>query len=501
MGWGDTLGASVSFGIRWVYNFARGVLSKNVVVLGAGPGGLAAGHHLSAHGIRPLVLEKLHHLAGLCYTHVRAGFRFDIGGHRWFTKNEELERWFLKLMEGELVRVNRISRIYFDQKYYHYPIRIKNVLKNAGLFTSAHAVLSYIAARANPSANRSASANMESAYVQQFGRKLYEMFFQRYSEKVWGRPCTEISADWVEQRTKGLSIVTAVREALVGSKTKSESLIEEFWYPRLGYSRICERMAEDIRLAGGEIRLNSAVLSVVHDRNQVCGVNYKTPDGQTEFVSADAVVSSIPLPVLARNLDPPPPQEVIDAARKLTFRDLITVNLMLDREQVTQDTWLYIHDREIPFARIHEPKNWSPDMAPPGKTSLVAEVFCSMGDELWKRTDEELCDLVVHHLSETLKFIHKSEVIGAFALRVPHAYPVYELDYQHNLTIIKDYIATLKHLQIIGRGGTFRYNNSDHSIEMGLLAARNVLGEHHRIDEVNEAREYLEEKKNASMPA
>lgn len=466
-------------------------LFKNVVVLGAGPGGLAAAHHLAARGIQPFILEKLNHVAGLCHTHVREGYRFDIGGHRWFTKNEELERWFLELMRGELVRVKRSSRIYFDRKYYNYPIRTLNVLRNAGLFTSGHAVASYIAAQFSNAAN--GNATMETAYVQQFGRKLYEMFFQRYSEKVWGRPCTEISADWVEQRTKGLSILSALRSAL-GSRTVSESLIGEFWYPRMGYSRICERMAEDIRSGGGEIRLNSSVISVVHDTEQVRGVNYLTPEGQSAYAAADAVISSIPLPWLARNLSPLPPQDVAEAAKKLKFRDLITINVMIDREQVTQDTWLYIHDRDIPFARIHEPKNWSSAMAPPGKTSLVVELFCSIGDEMWKRTDEEICELAVHHLVHSLRFIEKQEVIGTFALRVPHAYPIYGLDYQKNLDIIKQYVAGVKHLQIIGRGGTFRYNNSDHSIEMGLLAAKNVLGEQHRIDKVNEAREYLEEK-------
>ncbi len=468
---------------------------QKVIILGAGPGGLAAGHRLAAHGIPPIVLEKMNYVAGLCHTIVRDQFRFDIGGHRWFTKNEELNRWFIELMRDELIHVNRISRIYFDGKYFTYPISIKNVLKNAGLLASMHAMCSYLLAQVKGLANEQSPANMEDAYVKQFGRKLYEMFFKNYSEKVWGGSCRNISADWVEQRTKGLSILTALRDALVGSTGKVTSLVEEFLYPRLGYGRISERMAEDIIARGGQVLLKHKVLSVNHKDSQVRSVTYENSEGQQKIVEADAVVSSIPLTLLARNLLPAPPEEIVSATKRLRFRDLITVNVMLNREHVTRDTWLYVHDSEIPFARLHEPKNWSPDMVPPGKTSIVAEVFCSIGDPMWSQPDDEICQQVIHHLSETLGFIRKEEILESFAFRAPQAYPIYGLDYQANLQLIKDYVNTIQGLQIIGRGGTFRYNNSDHSIEMGLMAAENLLGGAHRIDSVNEAQEYLEEKR------
>jgi protoporphyrinogen oxidase len=467
---------------------------RQVVILGAGPGGLAAGHWLARHGIRPLVFEKLNYVGGLCHTIVRDGFRFDIGGHRWFTKNDELNQWFISLMGDELIKVERISRIYFDGKYFSYPVGIKNVLANAGVFTSLHAVVSYMLAQVKAVAKDQEPTNMEEAYVKQFGRKLYEMFFQCYSEKVWGQSCTKISADWVEQRTKGLSISAAIRNAVVKSKNVA-SIAEEFLYPALGYSRISERMAEDMQQNGGQLLLNHRVLSVLHENEEITGITFEDPSGKVQSVQADAVVSTIPLTVLARNLTPKPPAEVFQAASKLRFRDLITINIMLNRETVTNDTWLYIHDKRIPFARLHEPKNWSMQMVPPGKTSIVAELFCTIGDELWSQSDEDLCKLTIHHLSDTLRMIKKDEVIGAFAFRAPQAYPIYDLDYQSNLQAIKDYIATIHGLQIIGRGGTFRYNNSDHSIEMGLMAAKNLLGGSYRLDAVNEAREYLEEKR------
>jgi protoporphyrinogen oxidase len=280
---------------------------QKVVILGAGPGGLAAGHRLADFGILPVVFEKLPYVAGLCHTIVHDNFRFDIGGHRWFTKNEELNRWFIALMHDELIQVDRISRIYFNGKYFDYPINIKNVLKNSGLFTSTSAVLSYLSAQLKGLFSKQAPANMEDAYVKQFGKKLYEMFFENYSEKVWGTSCHEMSADWVEQRTKGLSIFTALRDALIGSNGKLASLAEEFLYPKLGYSRISERMAEDITFAGGKILLRHKVISVVHEKSRVSGIIYEDPDGQGQRVDADAVISSIPLTILAQNLVPAPP--------------------------------------------------------------------------------------------------------------------------------------------------------------------------------------------------
>ncbi len=398
-------------------------------------------------------------------------------------------------MRDELVTVERISRIYFDGKYFSYPISIKNVLRNAGVLTSTHAVMSYLMAQIKGLIDDEAPLNMEDAYVKQFGKKLYEMFFKNYSEKVWGTSCREISADWVEQRTKGLSIFTALRDALIGSTGRVASLVEQFMYPRFGYGRISERMAEDIIAAGGKVLLKHKVLSVVHENSKVVAVRYEDSEGIQHTIEADSVVSSIPLTLLARNMTPSPSDEVISATKKLRFRDLITVNVLLNREQVTKDTWLYIHDSQIPFARLHEPKNWSRDMAPAGKTSIVAEVFCSIGDAVWTLSDEEICQRVIHHLAHTLGFIREDEVLSSFAFRAPQAYPIYDLEYQTNLQLIKDFVNDIEGLQIIGRGGTFRYNNSDHSIEMGLMAAENLLGASYRIDSVNEAQEYLEEKR------
>jgi protoporphyrinogen oxidase len=259
-------------------------------------------------------------------------------------------------------------------------------------------------------------------------------------------------------------------------------------------------LAEEVVAGGGMVALGTGVVELRHDRGRVTAVVVERIDGRRDVLNAEQYVSSLPMPLLARLLRPAAPAAVLAAAEALTFRDLITVHLMLRRPRVTPDTWLYVHEPSIPFGRLHEPKNWSPAMVPDADhTSLVAEYFCSRGDTLWARSDDDLCDLTVHHLQRTLGFLHASEVVGAFAVRSPRAYPTYHLGYGRPLTVLKSYAASFSNLQLIGRGGAFRYNNADHAIESGLLAARNVLGGRYDLDGVNAAAEYLEARR--SRPA
>ena len=469
-----------------------GDVPRRVVVLGAGPAGLAAAHVLSRRGAPVTVLELKDRVGGLCITVNHNGFRFDLGGHRWFTKNEELHRWFLDLMEGELVQVERVSRIYFDGRYYAYPISIKNVLKNAGLFTSFHAMMSYALSAVRDLFRRSPPANIEDAYCRQFGPKLFEMFFRRYTEKVWGRPCSELSADWVTQRTKGLSIMTAIRDALLKSKDVI-SLIDQFVYPRLGYERICIRMAEDITSSAGHVLLSSPVRSLTYRGPNDWQVEHDGPGGVAR-ISATDVISTIPLGHLVRMITPECDPGTLEAARSLRFRDLITVTVMVRRPQVTADTWLYVHDEDLIFARLHEPKNWSPDMVPgPEYSSVVCECFCSKDEPVWGLSDEEIAGRVVDDLVGKLGFVERSEVVDTCVVRTRFAYPVYDLQYRQRLDTIYAFLNRHRGLHIVGRGGTFRYNNADHSIEMGQLLAKRLLGEATDHMSVNTSAEYHEE--------
>ncbi len=468
-------------------------IPRRVVVLGGGPAGLAAARELSAAGVDVVVLERAPWVGGLSMTREHKGFRFDLGGHRWFTKKTWLNDWFCELMEGELVTVNRISRIYFGGRYYPYPIQIFKMLGTLGLWTSLTAVTSYLGYLIRTAGREQTIENIEDAYLAQFGPKLFAMFFERYTEKVWGRPCRELSADWVTQRTKGLSIVETVRDALLKDSGK-ESLVDRFLYPRLGYQRISERMSEDVQAHGGRVLLDSNVIGVFL-RPDAAVVRYRRRDGDVSEIDADHVISTIPLGRLARIMTPKAPSRVLDAAKGLDFRSVITANLLIDKEQVTSDTWLYVQEPGIGFARIHEPRNWSSAMSPPGKTSLCMEWFCSVGDEIWELSDDEIVERTVAHLADDLGFVDRDEVMEGIVLRARDAYPVYTLDYDRRVSTVKEYLSRYAaRISIAGRGGTFRYNNADHSIEMGILVARSLLGHDIDPDMVNAEKEYHEEK-------
>ena len=452
------------------------------------------------HGGKVTVLERNSFVGGLCRTVHANGYRFDLGGHRWFTKNEALNDWFKRLMEGELVMVDRISRIYYSGKYFFYPIRFSDLLKQTGPLTILHAGAAFLWAVFLQATFPKPIENMQQAYCTQFGKKLYEMFFRQYTEKVWGRSCDKLSADWVSQRSKGLSIWSVVREALVGNKDQLTSLIDEFMYPRHGYVRVPERMAEDIREWGGNVLLDTTVAKIIYHGPKDLEVFYRKDD-ETHSIRGTDVVSTIPLGILARILEPECDSQIHAAARGLEFRDLITVNLMLHRKQVSKDTWLYIQDSDILFGRMHEPKNWSSDMVPDDDhTSLVLECFCTHGDAIWNLSDDEIQERCVRDLVDKLKFIREEEVEGATIVRTRETYPIYDMEYASKIGVIHDFLEPLEGIHIVGRGGTFRYNNSDHSIEMGLLLGQKLLGYDKDHMSVNTESNY-QEIKSSQEPA
>ncbi len=464
------------------------------IILGAGPAGLAAGYGLARAGWSVQVFEQAATVGGLARTIERDGFRFDIGGHRWFTKKDALNQFLVDVLGDEMILVDRMSRIYFDGKYVAYPLQIGNVLSHISPVTSARAVTDFVGSQVSQRITRRPVVSMEDAYVAQFGRTLYELFFRRYSEKVWGRECKDLSGDWVSQRSKGLSLLTAVRDAVKRTDGQVESLVERFMYPERGFGRISERMAEDIERRGGAVHLGWRATSVEHRKGMLTRV--RLSDGRRErFVEGDVFVSSIPMTELATILAPSSSPAVLEAIQKLTYRDLVTVHVLLDRPSLTRDTWVYVHDPRVSFARLHEPRNWSAAMAPDGKTSLVLELFCDAGDATWQRSDQDLCEQVVRDLSEVMHFVERGDVIDAFAVRSRDAYPRYGLGYKEAVDAVKQRLRSFANLQIVGRGGTFRYNNTDHAIETGLLAARNVLGEAVDVDGVNGEQEYLEERR------
>ena len=473
----------------------------DVVILGAGVAGLAAAHELVQQGRRTILFEAAAVTGGLSRTVEHKGFRFDLGGHRWFTKNAELDAWFHRLMGQELVPVDRVSRVHFEGRYFLYPLDLADLIRQAGVPFLLGAATSALASTLRAAFRRKAPTNMQEAYVAQFGPVLFDTFFRRYSEKVWGRPCTQLSADWVSQRSKGLSIISLLKSTIGFRQRGVTSLIEQFYYPATGFGRLAARMAEDIECHGGEIHLRSKVTAVRYHGPADFEVSYET-QGQLHSLRARNLLSTIPLGMLVEILSPACPEPARLAAKSLQFRDLITVNLIVRRDRVSPDTWIYVQDSDILFGRLHEPKNWSGAMVPEaGYTSLVLECFCSRDEPLWRMQDDAIVKRCIEDLDDRLGLLSAHEVTDHAVVRTLNAYPIYDLDYEQKLQAIQGALEEFEGLHCLGRSGTFRYNNSDHSVEMGLLLGRRLCG--HAVDHlgVNTEAEYHELIDHGRKPA
>lgn len=472
----------------------------SVGVIGAGPAGLSAAYTLSKNDVDTVVLEMGTQVGGISRTIERNGFRFDLGGHRFFTKDQEVEDLFKEILGGEIIWVDRSSKIFYHDKYFDYPLKPANALLGMGLGTTVKCLLDYGAVKVRGIYKKPEIVSLEDWVSNEFGRELFRHFFKDYTEKVWGIDCDRICAEWAAQRIKGLSLRVAIKDSLFKSKNgKVKTLIDRFMYPRLGIGRISENLAEKTEAMGNHVRMRQKVVAVNHKDEHITSLEIENRGGDGSYtLEVDDVVSSMPLTELVKAMRPKAPREVIDAAGSLRYRDLITVNLLVDKPQITDQTWIYIHDPTITLGRIHEPRNWSSAMAPEGKSSLVAEYFCFSGGDIWNMDDQDLIDLTIRELDTRLGFLRKQDVIDAFVVRIPKAYPMYELGYEAPLKRVMDYVDSFENLQIVGRYGTYKYNNMDHSMKTGVLAARNIMGESHDISRVNLEKEYHEEKNVSS---
>jgi len=465
---------------------------KQVVIIGAGPAGLAAAHRLAIHRVATTVLEKLDCVGGLSRTIRHKGNSFDIGGHRFFTKNRLVFSWWQDTLKDDFQVTSRHSTIYYRGKFFHYPISISNVLTNLGVFASMPVCTSYLASRLFPIKDNS---TFEAWVINRFGRRLYEIFFKEYTEKIWGIPCNQISAEWAAQRIKGLSLSVTIRNALaVGKADKVKTLIREFYYPPYGCGMMYEKAAQNLSQRAGNIRLNAQVLEVRHKDSHITSVICRDSQTNNLFeVEGTDFCSSMPLTELVRSLRPQAPPLVLDACDRLKYRSLLMVYLVIQSPQLFKDNWIYVHSRDVAVSRIQNYKNWSQAMvADPSTTSLGLEYFCSQADNLWQLGDQDAINLANEDLRK-LGIINQEAVIDSLVLRVPDAYPVYEGNYHTNLVTIKDFISRFENLQCIGRNGMFRYNNMDHSVLTGFLAARNILGGREDIWNVNVDQSYHEE--------
>jgi protoporphyrinogen oxidase len=472
-----------------------------VVIIGAGPAGLTAAYQLvKAGGPTPLVLESDDVVGGISRTVRRDGWCFDIGGHRFFTKVPEVEAmWHEILADEDFLLRPRMSRIFYDGKFFDYPLRAWNALSNLGPVEAVRCVASYGWARIHPPKDTS---NFEGWVAARFGWRLYRTFFKTYTEKVWGIPAASIGADWAAQRIKNLSLGKAVVRSIFKPEKATDvtSLIEEFQYPKFGPGMMWEACRRKVEAGGGEVLFKRQVDRVVHHDGRALSVETTDATGRRVAHPAEAVISSMPLGALVRAMDPPAPAEVLAAADALRHRDFLTVALVVPDAHAFPDNWIYVHSPEVRLGRVQNFGSWSPYMIKEGRTCLGLEYFVNVGDEMWDMSDDDLVKLGTEELTKIGLIPDAGEVEAGYVVRMPNAYPVYDGQYQQNLGIVRGWLeANVPNVHPVGRAGMHRYNNQDHSMVTAMLTVENIIhGADHDTWEVNVEEDYHEESSTSS---
>ena len=462
---------------------------EKAVVIGGGPAGLAAGTELLRQGVRPLVLEGDEIIGGISRTQCYKGYHFDMGGHRFYTKSKEVRDFWQETLKEEFLVRPRLSRILYDGKFFKYPPEPIDAMMGLGLRESTKVILSYVRWKIFPYRD---VQTFEQWVTNAFGKRLFEIFFKTYTEKVWGMSCDELRAEWAAQRIQGMSLKTVIMNFFNGGKPKAKSLIEEFHYPRLGPGMMWTQCAEKIVEQGGEVKLRTRASRIVHSEGRVRQVVASTSLGDITY-DVSSVFSSMPITHLIAQMDPPAPVAVQNAAKTLRYRDFLTVCLIVDKEHLFDDNWIYIHEEKVKVGRIQCYKNWSEEMVPdPTKTSLGLEYFCNEGDDLWTMNDDDLVKLAMEEL-ESIGLADAADVLDGCVYRMPKSYPVYDEDYAEALNCIKAYLDGFENLVSIGRNGMHRYNNQDHSMLTGIHAVRNIYqGQSVDIWKINGEDDYIE---------
>jgi len=470
------------------------------IIVGAGPAGLTAAYELTKQGQPVIVLESdPEYVGGISRTVNYHGYRFDIGGHRFFSKSQEVEELWTEILGADMLERPRSSKIYYRGQFYSYPLKPFEALSKLGFLESALCVWSFLAARIHPARNLK---SFEEWVVNQFGRRLFNIFFKTYTEKVWGMSCKEISADWAAQRIKGLSLGSAIKNAVLpkhGARDRAhvvKTLIDTFRYPRLGPGMMWEACARKVRSRGGEVLLGRSVVSCHFDAERaIWTVTARTADGRLEEYSGEHVISSMPMRQLIAGLEPRLPEAALRSAESLRYRDFVTVGLILRERNRFNDNWIYIHDPNVKVGRVQNYKSWSPEMVPdPNYCCYGLEYFCFEGDGLWAMRDNDLIALAKKELQQ-VQLAVAADVVDGCVIRQPKAYPVYDDDYKKHVDVIRLALDThCPNLHLVGRNGMHKYNNQDHAMMTAMLTARNILaGERkYNVWAVNEDGEYHE---------
>jgi protoporphyrinogen oxidase len=484
---------SASRGFRAVTQLAPG---DRVIVIGAGPAGLTAAYALAKEGHSSItVLEADDTVGGIARTAQYKGFRFDIGGHRFLTKNQSVADLWREILGAEFISVQRLSRIHYNGRFFDYPLKPANAFRGLGPLMTVRIVLSYLKWRCRPYA---VEENFEQWVTNRFGKLLYEIFFKTYTEKVWGIPCTEIRAEWAAQRIQGLSLARAILKAtaLHNRIGPIKSLIHEFQYPRLGPGQMWEACRDRIVERGHPVLIRHVVDRLHVTAGRVNAVQVRTPEGSKIF-EADHVISTMPIRSLVRAFTPVAPDRIRQAAEGLRYRDFIVVVLILKKERLFPDNWIYVHTPGVKVGRIQNFNNWSSAMVPsPDMTCLGMEYFCFKGDGLWESTNEALIALASTELV-TLGLGSQSDVVDGTVIRMSKAYPIYDSTYRSHIATVREFIDPIANLHTVGRNGMHQYNNQDHSMLAAMRSVANMQGASYDPWDTNTGYEYHEEQQHA----
>jgi protoporphyrinogen oxidase len=464
---------------------------RRVIIIGGGPAGLTSAYELSKHAVPAVVLEADSVVGGIARTVNYQGYLFDIGGHRFYTKWDEVRELWQEVLGDKFLLRPRLSRIYYRKKFFSYPLVAKDALFGLGLVEAVRIMASYLRARVFPSHKEE---NLEQWFCNRFGRRLYENFFKSYTEKVWGLPCTEIHAEWAARRIRGLSLTTALRSALwKNTRPEAKTLIHQFHYPERGPGQLWEALTERLQARNYPVLTEHPVVKIHHRGGKVTGLVTAGPGGEKYFAGTD-FISSMPMRDLINALEEPAPEEVRRVANRLRYRDLLIVSLITKRREVVPDNWIYVHDPGMKVGRIQNFKNWSPAMVPDrNKTCLGMEYFVFQDDGLWSSPDDQLLELAGKEIAQ-LGLVRPEEIEDGTVVRMPKAYPIYQDSFAEQVKVIRRYVEqNLTNLQLVGRNGMHKYNNQDHSMMTGLGAARNILGAHYDLWAINTEPDYYEQ--------